>query len=887
MNKIVLLRKKLEDKFPGNFELDVGANSTAVLVVVDDSFKGKSRAERLKMVEPLLTSAGLTVGMIDAYTKTEATEMGLKINSAPSILPGNWDDAVSMAESGIYLAGVRKKDRKPHRIVFYSYKGGVGRTTALVHTAFHLARAGSRVVIADMDVEAPGLHALLPRPDGQPIAAGLVDYLWERQVRPFENSELDELETCLVSVNPGKKIAISYVVEDPVSRAQINVIPAGVVGPDYVRRLHTLSYQDVLTSSNDAWSLFEREMVEQLDPDILLIDARTGLGDWGGLSLLRLADEAFLVLYPSDQNIEGFRFVRKTLANISDINTHIVLSPVPEGVIGKGVVDRIMPFLDAQGEQVLEVHYNPAIASATVYPVEAAMPNYARLASLIREAEVEENLELTLSKSDRWAIIESLRFPERDARTIDSNDFDIFFQKTSDFDKFLEDARWVVRGRKGTGKSTLFHLFVDHPESANRRAQGRLQDVLILPGHGPVENAQFRPTTDEFGVIQRGVQRLNMDWLSLWRAYAIVRIFTSNLKPTVLRALSNPSMSRMRVHLSEKFNVNSSDRWRSEHTTALLELIEDPFNSLCRDLFADIDSLLLRDGKKLWLLYDDLDQDIKEESDWQGDALSGLLRLAYDSNNQELNQIRFKIFLREDIWGKLVFTNKSHFGEPRTLQLEWKIDDFLRLAFRLATAGSPLFAALARRHYLLPDTDLDTASEEQLRRALAPLWGLNQEKSKNAFAARWVYNRMTDSKDNTYPRSLNVLLQSARMAELEAKNTTKPVPGNRLLSPRAMLVGLEAASVERVNALKNEFPVLKEFLQDVQDNHSLRSQFSGDELETVWEKTSKRQFPSFDAFVAQLESSGLLMKKKSKKYEYGFAQLYIDGLTRRVQGEKK
>ena len=33
----------------------------------------------------------------------------------------------------------------------------------------------------------------------------------------------------------------------------------------------------------------------------MLIDARTGLNEWGGLSLLRLADEAFIVLYPSNK----------------------------------------------------------------------------------------------------------------------------------------------------------------------------------------------------------------------------------------------------------------------------------------------------------------------------------------------------------------------------------------------------------------------------------------------------------------------------------------------------------------------------------------------------------------------------------------------------------
>jgi MinD-like ATPase involved in chromosome partitioning or flagellar assembly len=46
-------------------------------------------------------------------------------------------------------------------VTFYSFKGGVGRTTALAACAWQLARAGKRVAIIDLDLEAPGIA----RPD--------------------------------------------------------------------------------------------------------------------------------------------------------------------------------------------------------------------------------------------------------------------------------------------------------------------------------------------------------------------------------------------------------------------------------------------------------------------------------------------------------------------------------------------------------------------------------------------------------------------------------------------------------------------------------------------------------------------------------------------------
>ena len=39
---------------------------------------------------------------------------------------------------------------------FYSYKGGVGRSLALANLAYILAWEGRKVLIIDMDMEAPG-----------------------------------------------------------------------------------------------------------------------------------------------------------------------------------------------------------------------------------------------------------------------------------------------------------------------------------------------------------------------------------------------------------------------------------------------------------------------------------------------------------------------------------------------------------------------------------------------------------------------------------------------------------------------------------------------------------------------------------------------------------
>ena len=63
-------------------------------------------------------------------------------------------------------------------IVFYSIKGGVGRSTALAAAAWHFAQRGKRVMVVDMDLESPGLSSSLLPEDRRP-EYGLIDWLVE------------------------------------------------------------------------------------------------------------------------------------------------------------------------------------------------------------------------------------------------------------------------------------------------------------------------------------------------------------------------------------------------------------------------------------------------------------------------------------------------------------------------------------------------------------------------------------------------------------------------------------------------------------------------------------------------------------------------------------
>lgn len=437
---------------------------------------------------------------------------------------------------------------------------------------------------------------------------------------------------------------------------------------------------------------------------------------------------------------------------------------------------------------------------------------------------------------------------------------------------------------KGTGKSTLYTLFTKHRSNAEKRSRGRLDNVTIISGHG-VSNS-FKPNADVFSDLQKKIKADdNNDWLSLWRAYAVIQLYQSY--PEFSNIIKKAKLNGLHSRLQYNFNTDEHTVWESKHTTKLLEFVTDiKLNGLCRDAFSHLNSYLKKKNQKIWLLYDDLDQDFKEKTFLQKDALGGLMRLIYDTNNNNLHQIRFKVFLREDIWSNLVFTNKSHFGEQRNLLLKWDEEDFFRLAYRLAVAGSDKFRNLANLINSLPDNQLDECDIDTLRQILSPLWGLRRQKTQNAYVSTWVYSRLTDSSGNTYPRSLTILLSKAKEAELRQPQG-KSAPNDHLLRWHSLTKGLEAASVERCDAIKNEYPELLEFFNNIGELGSL---FSEKQLKDFWQKLTKlhEEFDTYDAFLKRLKDIGVLQDKKySPKFNYAIANIYIDGFNIRTMGQKK
>jgi MinD-like ATPase involved in chromosome partitioning or flagellar assembly len=207
-------------------------------------------------------------------------------------------------------------------ITFYSFKGGVGRTMALVNVAAQLAKMGRKVLLVDFDLEAPGLETFdhLRPPQPHP---GMVEFVTE-----YRNTHCapDVRDYIYAAGSVGKK------------GGQLWVMPAGRRDATYQSALAKIDWIK-LYRDEEGFLLLEdakAQWEQEFKPDYVLIDSRTGHTDVEGICTRQLPDAVAVFFFPNEQNFAGLREVcpriraEQTSGLKKYIRLHFVMSNVPD-----------------------------------------------------------------------------------------------------------------------------------------------------------------------------------------------------------------------------------------------------------------------------------------------------------------------------------------------------------------------------------------------------------------------------------------------------------------------------------------------------------------------------------------------------------------------------
>ena len=323
----------------------------------------------------------------------------------------------------------------PYTFTFYSYKGGVGRSLALLNTAYVLSGWGRHVLIVDMDLEAPGVGGLLTRLGelSAPPDQDLFDLLSQARTCPAE--ELPPVSTFIRSVLPEKLAPLKPKLGES---GRVDVL-APDMDRNFTNRLANLAIQDldrdqIIALGQKIHTYFKRQRflhrplgIEDFEGpiqtpyDYILVDSRTGLTEIGGLCVGPLADRLVVLSGLNDQNINGTKLFLNEVGIKPNLGpkelgwddadpkekgeeipalgpkpTIVVASPVPMGEI-EFKRERLSVLQKEIGIKPLLISYHPRLALMETIFVrdftdEPPTADYVRLADRVT-AQVEDSSE--------------------------------------------------------------------------------------------------------------------------------------------------------------------------------------------------------------------------------------------------------------------------------------------------------------------------------------------------------------------------------------------------------------------------------------------------------------------------------------------------------------
>jgi cellulose biosynthesis protein BcsQ len=303
-----------------------------------------------------------------------------------------------MAEPSSTVSLAPRETERPSSVLttFYSFKGGVGRTQSLYNVAARLTALRRKVLMVDVDLEAPGLSITLDeerRRSKEGVAEIATALLEDLKTAFAEQEDLEYLQALKARYTARIQRAL-HELEPPMSpknedlaerlqremdvqipaEGSLSLLSVGRVGTDYTQRVAHLplaeAYDDDLDAANRAvvnslvedfqtpldrnrlrtrghvFAVLFRELLrtatapnrEDETFDHVLIDSRSGLADVGGLCLLGLAETRVVLTGLNEQNVTGTKMVLDDIAEVDDDarkSSHLitVFSPVPEGEV--------------------------------------------------------------------------------------------------------------------------------------------------------------------------------------------------------------------------------------------------------------------------------------------------------------------------------------------------------------------------------------------------------------------------------------------------------------------------------------------------------------------------------------------------------------------------
>ncbi len=742
-------------------------------------------------------------------------------------------------------------------ITFYSYKGGMGRSTTLAAFATHLALVESKkVIVLDCDFEAPGFTNFFLKNAGEENQRqGFIEYFLDKESGVSSKDYLEsytwEVESKFsgsgsIRIMPAGNLD-SQIPTNDFLKTNLNHYIEGLARIDFTNQEYIIQqFTGIINDLRDSFN-----------PDVIIIDSRTGFSEVMGVAAFQLSKFVIGFFRNDAQSLPGLNFFLKNMVEREYIEPYLINSILPSSIktrksIFNSFKDDIKHILETiQEDSELDFPCFAISRDENLELVGTKDDDPEIFIELINNGGIKDFKDLFEHLSTRLISIEDLKYldnniedsdveetdleeTEKEVFSLEPNFISPLLYKAPNPDEIKraneeQKAIWIKQIREKILNSTydkiqqtsLYaeNLSIEEEFHNNqfffRTCMNDLFNIdksLILGSKGTGKSYIYNALKNKT-IVQDLKERAKKtdDFYFIYTIDRRERIFSVNKfekNPSKLTQYRFWVIYTYQILIREinkifpDFVLNDNGleiiEIRDDDTTRqnLERLINDDVYILqIEKEFDRLDNFLLLKGndKKVYLtiLYDQLDE-IVNPSIWN-DWIPSLIDFW---RYKRFHRIFGKLFIRKDLFRKLVGLNNVNDIENQSIDIEWSQEEMFSYFFKIVLSNDmdSYFWALM---YLYNDNDKivvkqnrskydkikQTPLEESLLRPLATtFFGKNvdvKETTRMGESYDWFYNNLKNADDTISLRPfidlIKYAIESYRGGKYRDQETEKPI----------------------------------------------------------------------------------------------------------------
>lgn len=810
--------------------------------------------------------------------------------------------------SNLLLENSSKISKHIPVVTFYSYKGGVGRSTTLASYASHLAiKRKKKVVVFDCDFEAPGFtNFFLEDPENIYYKNGLVEFF-------MDSTEGNEDSLSAYYWEASKKFS---------GQGSVYVFPSGNLSTEVVDEnsdvthlnhyLNGLSRLDVFNHDFlvERFQFLISKIESDINPDIILVDSRTGFNDVFGISAFRLSDIVVGFFGIDAQTKPGMTFFLEALnkecapriilansiipsfaksrlfASFKDYAEEVAKDLQSEDDEEKNGVYEIKPFPIGYNDVLKNIGLPTSSYEDYISLIENnEFADYSNLFNYIDEsiddlqiAEKAESKDHSVKDTENVQAKENSRsdiynLKKRLLDNISVNLPSLYAESIPDFEaeftsnryffrKCMEDLfnidKFLVLGNKGTGKTYIYRSLANQHIVEELRKRANKEDFVYE--FIPIINSEHHFNTLLLD-NQIGDFPLDLFFERFWKVYIwnVLMCTQSNVVKTSLETFEigeNTATAKKFVEYIKDDNIIIN---------------ENDLNKL------DIATKALANGRKrIIFIFDELDSVVKPHL-WT-ERISPLINFC---RRLQYACISPKLFLRSDLYKGTSNINNRNELNNRTINIEWQKDEMFAYFFKFILSHSKdEFFELMKLYEFYPNFYINKTinalgkngnqpivDEYSLRHMCATFFGKyadSNQSNKYGECYDWFFNNLKNADDTISLRPFIDLINYA-VDDAKEDTTEKPIlPAIYFTNSRV-----------RVKAVERHF----EDLSQEKGNTDLKVIFEyiRDKAERKFKK-DRLTIEKFDALANRIIQEGKLVDVKDADAMLNL--LLVNGIVR-------